>query len=110
MTTVKEFEELKQEIAIKLNGALSAMLELKPNLASNIVADQIKAIHKLQPPHPTCNSCSNYQQLYTHAGSCNKDVGNHWIISENKYTSLVDDDFGCIHHSGLENYGGVKNA
>lgn len=57
MTTVKEFEEQKQGIAIKLNDALDAMLELKPNLASNIVADQIKAIHKLQPPHPTCSIC-----------------------------------------------------
>ena len=59
MTTVKEFEEQKQEMAIKLNDALDAMLESKPNLASNIVADQIKAIRGLQPPRPTCATCEH---------------------------------------------------
>ena len=89
MTTVKEFEERKKEIAIKLNDALDAMLELKPNLASNIVADQIKAIHKLQPPRPTCATCA-VDNL------CAWD-----LVSKLDY-DLEQADFGCLHHSDYE--------
>jgi len=104
MTTVKEFEEQKQEIAIKLNDALDAMLELKPNLASNIVADQIKAIHKLQPPRPTCATCK-YFNTSKPVSICEND-NVQFDLLQKKIVGLSC-DFGCVHHS---EYKEVKNA
>jgi len=100
MTTIKEFEERKKEIAIKLNDALDAMLELKPNLASNIVADQIKAIHKLQPPRPTCATCE-YCNDVVKWGELEFQCRN-----QNVPGNAADRNMGCIHHS---DYGEVKD-
>ena len=93
MTTVKEFEAQKQEIAIKLNNVLDAMLDLKPNLASNIVANQIKAIRKLQPPRPTCATC-------TTCGAVDNICA--WDLVSKLDYNLEKTEFGCINHSDYD--------
>ena len=59
MTTVKEFEEQKQEIVTNLNKAITDMLNNENQIAINIIFDQIIAIQKLQLP--------KYKEIYTDA-------------------------------------------
>lgn len=112
----KDFKEQKNFIAIKLNDALSAMLELKPNLASNIVAGQIKAINELQPPKPpTCSTCDHINLkcdssayngfLCKNINALNADGD--VVSTSGGYNIRIKniDNFGCIHHS---DYGDAK--
>jgi hypothetical protein len=89
MTTVKEFEQQKQDI---INTILDGW-------GKATILDKVKI---LQPPRSTCSTCRHLHPDYNYSDSwdfCSKKG----ILTE--YSTVQNEDastFGCIHHSDYE--------
>lgn len=96
------FEEKKEKIINCAEVAYGYIDDDEYDDAQGLITSILDLVKQLKPDYPTCSTCAKYNRLYNNAGSCKDEVGSHWIINENEYTPLVDENFGCNQHSGLE--------
>ena len=90
MTTVKEFETQKQKIADYFVNKFLCKIIRKDDEVNHL----LKLIDNLQPPRPTCASCT-------------KDNLCAWDLVSKVDYDLEETEFGCNKHS---DYDEVKNA
>ena len=106
MTTVREFEDKKQEICDFIVKNIATRANVKHVLHFN------KMLDELQPPRPTCSTC-NYINLEcnsnTYGGVLCKNLNalnadGKVASTSGGYNIRIKDikNFGCIHHSDYE--------
>jgi hypothetical protein len=92
MTTVKQFEDKKQEII----DTIEILSGEDTDMAIQYAQHQIEL---LQPPRPTCASCN-----YFHSRPILHHITSEEIDLDECEKGIIDYkwDFGCVHHSYFE--------
>lgn len=93
MTTFKEFENQKQEVADYFVNKFLCKIIRKDDEVNHL----LKLIDNLQPPRPTCVTCEYCSDIVKwgelESQCCNQNV----------HSKAAGRNMGCIHHSELEN-------
>lgn len=98
----KEFEAKKQEIIEQVRQVHNE--DSRFNSANFDKAALM--ISELQPPRPTCATCTHWGVTSTLSNGAGIWGCNNGVVAKKMYDcSDINSDFGCIHHSS---YGEVK--
>lgn len=111
MTTIKEFEQQKQQIWKQVINLINGDHDDDYDTQIRVIREQI---NKLLPPRPTCSTCK-YKEIVYGTNSCNQKIKSYYLCTKVKHLKNSDKygewhndveiplrGWGCNKHSDYE--------